>query len=62
MKNQLFFTPEELRSVLPVGRSQIYKMLRAGEIPSIRMGKKFVVPVRQFERWIESCGGTQPAA
>jgi excisionase family DNA binding protein len=39
-----------------LGRDRIYAALRSGELPSIKSGKKFVVPDLVFERWLSSCG------
>lgn len=60
MTTKAFYTPEELRDVLPLGRSQIYKMLADGHIPSLRLGKKFVIPRAAFDAWLASCGTINP--
>jgi excisionase family DNA binding protein len=38
-------TVEETASVLKVGRSAAYEAVRAGSIPSVRIGRRVVVPV-----------------
>lgn len=42
---------EEAGRRLGIGRSLTYEMLRQGVIPSIRLGKRFVIPEDRFERW-----------
>jgi excisionase family DNA binding protein len=37
-------TPEEVGRVLPLSRTSIYEALQKGSIPSIRVGRKFMVP------------------
>jgi len=51
-----YYTPEELTDILPLGRSVIYRELRAGKIPSIRVGKKFVIPKAAIDRWLDTAG------
>jgi excisionase family DNA binding protein len=36
-----------------LGRSSLYKALRAGVIPSKRIGKKFLIPKQRFLGWLE---------
>ena len=49
-----YYTPEELMEVLPLGRTVIYRELKAGRIPSIRLGKRFVIPKAAIQKWLES--------
>lgn len=48
-----YVTPEELVALLGVSKNVVYRMLHAGKIPSIRAGKRFVVPVRALQRLLE---------
>jgi excisionase family DNA binding protein len=40
----ILLTPDETFGVLRVGRTKGYELLRAGKIPSIRLGRQFRVP------------------
>jgi hypothetical protein len=40
-----------------LGRSSLYKALRAGVIPSRRINKKILIPRRRFLEWLE---GAEP--
>jgi excisionase family DNA binding protein len=44
--------PEAAR-ILGIGRSAAYEAVRRGEIPSIRLGKRLVVPRAALERMLE---------
>lgn len=35
------------------GRSKVYDMARAGELPTIRIGRKYVVPKSALDRWLD---------
>lgn len=43
-KEALTYHPDELAALLGVARGAVYKGLRDGTIPSIRLGKRFVIP------------------
>jgi excisionase family DNA binding protein len=54
-------TPKDLEAELPdLGRSTIYSLLKAGMIPSIRLGKKIFTPRAAFEKWLANCCQPQP--
>lgn len=36
--------PDDVRRILGIGRNAVYKYLSNGEIPSIRIGKKYRIP------------------
>ena len=42
---RMTLTPEEAGAVLGIGRSIAYRAVRNNEIPSIRIGKRVVVPI-----------------
>lgn len=37
-------TPEDLMEVLRVGRNTVYRLLKKGEISSLRVGSKYRIP------------------
>lgn len=43
---------EEAAVVLGIGRNQAYEGVRTGEIPSIRIGKRLLVPKAALERML----------
>jgi excisionase family DNA binding protein len=53
---ELTYHPEELATKLNVSRQTVYKGLRAGTIPAIRLGKRFVIPRAAIEKWLENGG------
>lgn len=59
-------TIEEAAVVLKIGRSSAYVLARAGELPTLRLGRRFVVPVAQMRRMLgedanEAIGDVQQA-
>ena len=43
----------EVARLLGLGRSKVFAMLAAGELPAIRIGRSVRVPRVALERWIE---------
>jgi len=46
-------TVEECAAVLRIGRSAAYQAVKAGQIPSIRVGRSIRVPRHRLERLLE---------
>ena len=46
-------TVDELRSILGIGRDTAYKAVRNGQIPSIKIGNRFLIPKRRLEKLLE---------
>jgi excisionase family DNA binding protein len=47
----------QIQKMVPLGKTRIYQCLAAGQIPCIRLGKRFIVPRKKFDEWLDS-GGT----
>lgn len=45
--------PGEIATVLGVGLNSVYEGLRNGEIPSLRVGRRWIVSRRRFMAWFE---------
>ena len=56
---KIALTPDELYAsgLIPIGRSGIYRGLRDGSIPSIKVGKKFIIPIAAIEAWMKTAVG-----
>ena len=48
---------DELARALGISRHKAYQALRAGEIPSIRLGRRFVLPKSAISEWLKTAGG-----
>jgi len=45
---------DELATVLGISRQSTYLGLRAGAIPSIRLGKRFILPKAAIQEWMSN--------
>jgi excisionase family DNA binding protein len=48
---------EELAAELGISRQSVYVGLRNGTIPSIRLGKRFILPRSAIADWLKSAAG-----
>jgi excisionase family DNA binding protein len=51
---------EELAAELGISRATAYAALRNRSIPSIRIGKRFVIPRAAIAEWLRSAGDFKP--
>jgi excisionase family DNA binding protein len=52
----IYDSVEELARELGISRQKTYVELRAGNIPCIRLGKRFVLPRAAIEEWLRNAG------
>ncbi len=45
-------TVEQAAPILGIGRSTAYVLARTGELPTLKLGRRFVVPVAQLRRML----------
>lgn len=56
--NAVFPSVEALAAEIGLSRTLTYIGLRDGSIPSIRIGKRFVISRVAIEKWLASAGGS----
>jgi len=55
----LAFSASEVAKLLGVSKNTVYKAIHAGQIPSIRWGKKILIPRVALMRMLEEAGNTK---
>jgi excisionase family DNA binding protein len=58
----LLLRPTEAAELLGIGRSKIYALLAAGQLPAVRVGHSVRVPVGELRRWVEEQSAKRPGA
>ena len=58
---RLMLRPREAAEAVGVGRTLIYRLMKAGVIPSCRVGKAIRIPVAALKAWAEAQGNRPPA-
>ena len=51
---RLLYTPAEAASVLGIGRSKLYELLRSGELPSIHIGTARRIEATAVDEYIKA--------
>ena len=49
---RLLITVEEAARRLGIGRSLAWRLVRSGELPSVRLGRLVRIPERALEEWL----------
>lgn len=49
------YTVAEVQAMLGLSRGTTYAMLRAGEIPALQLGARWVIPRNRFHAWLDGC-------
>mgnify|MGYP001179300477 CR=1 FL=1 len=49
-----FLTVAEVASIMRVSKMTVYRMVHAGELPAIRVGRSFRVPEDAVDRYLNS--------
>jgi excisionase family DNA binding protein len=55
--DSLVLTPTETAKLLRIGRGTVYEQIRLGVIPSLRMGKKILIPRVALMKMLETVKG-----
>jgi excisionase family DNA binding protein len=55
----LVLTPMETARLLRIGRGTVYEQIRCGAIPSIRLGRKILVPRAALIKMLEKAKGKE---
>ncbi|MCP4317733.1 MAG: helix-turn-helix domain-containing protein [Hyphomicrobiales bacterium] len=50
------YTMPEAAQILGIGRTAAYEAARTGELPTIRIGKRILVPAAALDRFLSECG------
>jgi excisionase family DNA binding protein len=56
MDERLALTVEEAGRRIGIGRSAAYDAARRGELPTLRIGRRLIVPLAAFERMLLEAG------
>jgi excisionase family DNA binding protein len=57
--NRLTLTVEEAAQALGISRASAYEAVRAKQIPSVRIGKRILVPKAALARMLEEAAGAE---
>lgn len=50
----LSYSVKEIAGKIGVSVGQAYKLVREDKIPNIKFGKRYIVPIKQFNEWFDN--------
>jgi putative molybdopterin biosynthesis protein len=53
MKDEISMTPEEVANILKIAKNTVYEMIKRGELPAYRIGRKFRIDLQDVEAYKE---------
>ena len=56
----VYSSVDELARELGISRQAAYRELNNGSIPSIRMGRRFIIPRTAIQEWLRAAGQKVP--
>lgn len=48
------YTVDEVAALMRIARNSAYEGVRSGAIPSIRVGRRYLIPRERFHAWLNS--------
>ena len=54
-ESKLVYSITEMAETLGIGRSKAYDLVRSGTIPSLRLGRRIVIPKLALSRFLAEC-------
>ena len=61
LHERLALSVEEAGALLGISRDLAYDLVNRGDLPSVRLGRRLVVPRRALERLVDEIGTTKAA-
>jgi excisionase family DNA binding protein len=59
--DRLTYSVAEAARVLGISRSYCYELVQGGQLPSLRLGRRRLIPRAALERFVEAPAASQPA-
>ena len=59
MENQLAYSPNEAAGLLSVSKAHVHRLIEAGKLRAVKLGRRLVIPAAELERLLsEQTSGT----
>ena len=59
-EDKLVYSVTEIAKLLDIGRSTAYELVRSGTIPSLKLGRRIVIPKLALSRFLAECAHQNP--
>lgn len=51
--DKIAYNANEVSQLLGISKTTVYDLCRKGEIPSMQLGHRIVIPIKQFNLWLD---------
>ena len=48
-----YYSPKDIREITGISRAQVYNIMNRTDFPAVRIGKRIIVPIEAFNRWLD---------
>ena len=48
-----YYSQKDIREITGISRAQVYNIMNRADFPAIRIGKRIIVPIEAFNRWLD---------
>lgn len=56
---RLVYTTNEVAQALNLGLNKVYELLYSKQIPSVKVGRKYLIPKHALENWLSKSVGDE---
>jgi excisionase family DNA binding protein len=53
--DKLVYSTKDISTLLSISMNKVYELLHENRIPYVKVGKKFIIPKKAFETWLNDC-------
>lgn len=50
----VIYDTKDIQRILKLGKNNVYELFKLPNFPVIRLGRKYLVPKDEFEKWIKN--------
>lgn len=50
----IMYSVKDIQRILHLGKNNVYKLIQLPNFPVIQIGKKYIIPKKEFEQWISN--------
>lgn len=52
--DKLFYTVTDIKQMFDIGTTKAYNLIASDGFPSIKIGRKYIVPKEEFDKWVKT--------
>lgn len=50
----VIYNTKDIQRILKIGKNNVYELFKLPNFPVVRIGKKYLIPKKEFEEWISN--------